>query len=88
MIVYPTDGRLKRIVDTIFLYQPTDDTLTMIDCDGEKTLTVLIERDCEKTTLSIELTDDDVVITNTGIIFNTIENFVKNFWAIDWVSLQ
>lgn len=88
MVVYPQENsNMKAIFDTVFLYQSTDDVLTVLYCDGERRFQVLIENDDVKLPLQIVITPSLSVITSVGICFSSIDTFKNDFWAIDWLSL-
>ena len=88
MVVYPQENsNMKAIFDAVFLYQSTDDALTVLYCDGERKFQVLIENDDVQLPLQIVITPSLSVITSVGICFSSIETFKNDFWAIDWLSL-
>lgn len=93
--VYPQDGDIKKIYDTVVLYAPNNVTVSNIRCDGDKELIVCIEnKRHQKIDLQIivhpsydQAYDDHYISTSVGVCFSDANCFARDFWAVDWCML-
>ena len=89
MLVYPIESNnLKKIYDTVVTYRKEKGpNTTVLQCDGERYLEVLLEDNNIRLPLQIIITDSKSVTTSVGICFSTVDTFVHDYNAINWLML-
>ena len=89
MLVYPVEANdLKKIYDTVVTYRKENGpNTTVLQCDGERYLEVLLEDNNIHLPLQIVITDTKSVTTSVGICFSTVDTFVHDYHAINWLML-
>lgn len=79
---------IKKIFDCVVTYRPvTSPNVTVIACDRDD---VKILIDDGKTTMPVKIVigNHGTVITDVGICFDSVNSFVNDFWAINWLELK